>query len=490
MFKNAYVLGIGIVATEAISNFLFGGGFPVVGIVATLAAGSLWTKWYNTLMPAKERLRVVGVYLLLGVFGLYTTLAPFIDDTFPLNFVIFLIGLLFIVYGVMLYVLLGSGSKLVLRSTNHPTEKGAAPTITAFDVKDTKTQPSKISLLGAVTIVVALMFWLLFSSSDPLNYYKAWTFRMYFLLMYVFLGFMLWKNLKPKKLLAVLTTIVTGPVLYFGAQLVIASYDPPSPDAEELMIVHQQAAVECLKSGKSLQVRFASSRSLRRGIKQKNMPSVSSSMCGDEFRWEKEPWGWTYMPVIDKDVSDGTFVFAMMNRNRDFIICTESVCERRNADGSKEVLYETPIISEVMVTVTPFESQTIGPDDEIRLFKMSVVNTGDTEINLERLLFEKIGNIEDRFMRLLYIKEEGRTSELSFRGLRSSATDGVMLFYSDEMFKLKPGQTRTYEISADLKPSQTIPKDQSFGLRLLGFSNDSAIKGFPIESNIHTIEPR
>jgi hypothetical protein len=490
MFKNAYVLGIGIALSETISSFLFGGGFPVVGIVAALAAGSFWTKWYSTLMPAKERLRVIGVYMLLAVFSLYTTLAPLIDGRFPLSFVIFLIGLFFIVYGALLYVLLGSGSKAMLRPTKLVTEKKPAPTDTTFNLEETKPQYSKTSLLGALAMVIAAMFWLLILSSDPLSYYMAGISGIFFLLLYAFFGWTLWNYFASKRTLAVLITIITGLVLYFGTQLLIASYSPPSPDAEPNMIANQQAAIECLKNGKNLQVRFVSKRKLRKGARQENMPLTSSPMCGGEFRWEKEPWGWTYMPVLDKDVSDGTFTFAMMNRSRDFIICTEAGCVRKNVDGSAEVLHETPVVSQVMVTVTPFESQTIGLDDEIKLFEMHVVNTSDVEISLERLLFEEIGSIEDGIMRLLYIKEGERKYELSFSGLRSSATDGVMFFYNDEMLRLKPGQKRTYEISADLKPGKTIPESEFFGLRLLGFSNDRAIKGFPVDSNIHTIEPR
>ncbi|MDO8624425.1 MAG: hypothetical protein Q7R54_03660 [bacterium] len=114
MLKNSYVLGLLLVAIEGGINYLF--GFTLLSpLVLALGAGAIYTMYHKEKMPSRERFKTISVYLMALAIILYLV-ARTIELKLTIPYVILMAGIVFIVYGLLIYLFLGFGSSVYLKT--------------------------------------------------------------------------------------------------------------------------------------------------------------------------------------------------------------------------------------------------------------------------------------------------------------------------------------------------------------------------------------
>lgn len=108
MLKNSYVLGIAMLAIQALLNYFFS-PWDGLGFVAGLVAGATYVALQRQKMPFREKCKALAVFLALVVLSSFLTGARHVGE-YSLPFAMLVSGLLALAYAVCAYLglLLGS----------------------------------------------------------------------------------------------------------------------------------------------------------------------------------------------------------------------------------------------------------------------------------------------------------------------------------------------------------------------------------------------
>jgi peptidoglycan/LPS O-acetylase OafA/YrhL len=125
--KNSYVLGVLMLAGEGVVNVLYKlitqstGSVSGIAIIMAMAAGSMYTTWHKEKMPAKERFKALGVYIVIAVAVGVLSLWEKISSN-P-GMVALIGGVLFLIYAIVMYFAMGWGSSTSMKAIERQAAK-------------------------------------------------------------------------------------------------------------------------------------------------------------------------------------------------------------------------------------------------------------------------------------------------------------------------------------------------------------------------------
>lgn len=128
--KNSYVLGVLMLVSEALINLAYktltgsAGGLSGMGVIMAMVAGQVYASWRKEKMPAKERFKALGVYLgLAAAIGLAALWSSFSANP---GLAAGIGGVVFLVYGALMYFMMGWGSSIAMKALEKQAAKNAA----------------------------------------------------------------------------------------------------------------------------------------------------------------------------------------------------------------------------------------------------------------------------------------------------------------------------------------------------------------------------
>jgi hypothetical protein len=312
---------------------------------------------------------------------------------------------------------------------------------------------------------------------DPLSETK---FRLAMLLGAVFFAFVilysLWKML-GKKIYIVATGAVGLLLIVLGLYMYIAQLPAPAAGVDKMMVAYQQVALRCVAAGHNLRGKL---RGWARGV-----PQVESPICSQESNWEMLPTGWRYLKILDADVSDGTFTFGAHSRAGDYIICGEKWCVGRDAKGEDTIFSTVPGPLSAIVTLP--ENKNVRQGEQVEVAQMTLTNTTDKSVDLRALWYKKSGTASNSAINMVHIVEGDSTYGMNFMHYLGRSTNDTVYFDQPGMFKLEPGQSRTYSLQIKLNGDMPLEIGKTIGLDFVGFSYDPQVEGMPAAGAIYTI---
>ena len=487
LLKNSYALGVLMVIAELlINNILLAARLPhISGIILAIFAGSIYSAYHKEKMPFKERVKTLATYLVLaGVAGIFAVFTG-VGASAPGLAIAIMLGML-VLYAIFMYFMLGVGSSGYMTAYEKQQAAIAAqqpvseqnPLTPIPNAKEFQNKHPKIAIILALIGCTALFVGGVFIVMDPL-FEANIRFVMGGLSALIALTIVgaLWRVFGKKIWTAVVGTVVLA-LIVLGVHMHIANLPAPAAGVDKMMIAYQEVALRCVEKGADLRGKLSG---WNRG-----MPQVESAICSQESSWKMLPAGWKYIKILDADVSDGTFTFGAHSRAGDFIICGEKWCVHRDAKGEDTILSTVP--SPLSATITLPESKSVHQGEEVEVAQMTLINSTDKPVDLRAFWYKKSGTASNSAIEMVHIVEGDNTRGMNFMHYLGRSTSDMVYFDEPGMFKLEPGQSRTYSVQIELNSNMPLEIGKTIGLDFVGFSHDPQVEGMPASGAIHTIQ--